>query len=222
MRARYAPTARNVTVRNKRNTCSSAYILWELHKPKIVIRVIAGGTQISTSAVSQSLSRALKLIIGECNGIFKEMFLRLGYVRSCPIVQSTDEIIGHLRYINRLSSRGHFSLDKGKVVSLDFTKLYPFLPSDAVVANVSTIVALGFHRRRENRARRLDSTPPTFFRQEWYPSKERAEWVDEKPTDPEELEGFLLLDVDTILLSMSDSLWIMHIRLSRTASSDKR
>jgi hypothetical protein len=127
------------------------------------------------------------------------MFLRLGYVRSCPIVQSTDEIIGHLRYINRLCSRGHFPLDKGKVVSLDFTKLYPLLPSDAVVANVSTIVALGFHRRRENRARRSDSTSSIFIKQECYPSKERAEWVDEEPTDPEELEGFIFLDVDTIV-----------------------
>ena len=38
-----------------------------------------------------------------------------------------------------------------------------------------------------------------FIKQECYPSKERAEWVDEKPTDPEELEGFIFLDVDTIV-----------------------
>ena len=51
----------------------------------------------------------------------------------------------------------------------------------------------------ENRARRLNSTPSIFIKQECYPSKERAEWVDEKPTDPEELEGFIFLYVDTIV-----------------------
>ena len=145
---------------------------------------------------------------------FTEMFLRLGYVRSCPIVQSTDEIIGHLRYINRLCSRGHFPLDKGKVVSLDFTKLYPLLPSDAVVTNVSTIVALGFHRHRENRARRLNSTPSIFIKQECYPSKERAEWVDESRQIQKNLKASYSL--------MQIQLLSMRIRLPQTASSDKR
>ena len=186
----------------------------EADKPKVGIRVIAGGTQISTTAVSQTLSRALKLIIGECNDIVTEMFLRLGYVRSCPIVQSTDEIIKHLRYINRLCSHGHFPLDKGKVVSFDFTKLCPLLPSDAVVTNVSTIVALGFHRHRENRARRSDSTSSIFIKQECYPSKERAEWVDESRQIQKNLKASYSL--------MQIQLLSMRIRLPQTASSDKR
>jgi hypothetical protein len=142
------------------------------------------------------------------------MFLRLGYVRPCPIVQSTDEIIEHLRYINLLCSHGHFPLDKGKAVSLDFTKLYPLLPSDAVVANVSTIVALGFHGRRENRTRRLNSTPSIFIKQECYPSKERAEWVDESRQIQKNLKASYSL--------MQIQLLSMRIRLPQTASSDKR
>jgi hypothetical protein len=175
-----------------------AYILWKLNKPKIGIRVIAGGTQISYCCLTNPLP-SIKTDHRRVQRHLRRMFFRIGYVRSCPIVQSTDEIIKHLRYINRLCSHGHFPLDKGKVVSFDFTKLCPLLPSDAVVTNVSTIVALGFHRHRENRARRSDSTPCIFIRQECYPSKERAEWVDEKPTDPEELEGFIFLYVDTIV-----------------------
>jgi hypothetical protein len=58
-----------------RKRVARAYILWKLHnKPKTGIRVIAGGTQISTTAVSQTLSRALKLIIGECNGTSQKCF----------------------------------------------------------------------------------------------------------------------------------------------------
>ena len=162
---------------------SKAYILAKMHKKLPGVRIIAGGCGLSLTAVSQVVSRACKLILRAYDKIYHEMFIKVGFSRKSPIAISTDDINIRTDYFNTLIARNRYNITNGKVLSMDFTKLYPSLEVDSVLEKLQIMIAFAFHREEtdffskpsnDNKALRKQKI---YIKIEQYPSKAEAEWT---------------------------------------------
>ena len=125
---------------------SKAYILAKMHKKLPGVRIIAGGCGLSLTAVSQVVSRACKLILRAYDKIFHELFVQVGFNRKSPIAISTDDINIRTDYFNTLIARNRYNITNGKVLSMDFTKLYPSLEVYPDLEKLQIMIAFAFHR----------------------------------------------------------------------------
>ena len=111
-----------------------------MHKALPGVRIIAGGCGLSLTAVSQVVSRARKLILRAYDKVFHELFIQVGYHRQSPIALSTDDINTRIDYFNTLIARKRYNITNGKVLSMDFAKLYPSLEVDLVLEKLHIVI----------------------------------------------------------------------------------
>ena len=154
-----------------------------MHKKLPGVRIIAGGCGLSLTAVSQVVSRTCKLILRTFDKIFHELFVQVGFNRKSPIAISTDDINTRIDYFNTLLARNRYNTKNGKVLSMDFTKLYPSLEVDPVLEKLEIMIAFTFHREKtdffskpsnDNRAMKRQKI---YIKIEQYPSNAEAEWA---------------------------------------------
>ena len=182
-----------------------------MHKKLPGVRIIAGGCGLSLTAVSQVVSRACKLILRAYDKIYHEMFIKVGFNRKSPIAISTDDINIRTDYFNTLIARKRYNITNGKVLSMDFTKLYPSLEVDPVLEKLQVMIAFAFHREetdflsKPNNDNKALKKQKIYIKIEQYPSKAEAEWaigpppqdnIEENDNDPD--NKYLWLDVDTL------------------------
>ena len=133
----------------------------------------------------------------------------------CPILVTTDELLEQVREINQKHQSGEWDVSKWKLVSLDFTQLYPSIPILDLKRVLRELIDFLFERQRvEMNKSRETKIKTLFICCPKYPQKGEAKWEIEKVEGgnevyllPDELADHIDKLLDNSYCSYGGGLW---------------
>ena len=182
---------------NKPNDFAYLYLAPKLNPKGYKFRPISGGRFVPTTALSCSVTAALKLIQNSADNMHRQLFAAaLGYIppHGCQILTGCDQLTALIRHLNHLVATQTIDIKNLKFATNDFTSMYTKLPQETMIKQMTELISYTF-RKSDTFGKGKFMRVPKFH----CSKTESAEWAKSPNTPKSGEDTHVTVDENTLI-----------------------